>query len=58
MSVEDVCELGSLLQCGDDEKHVLERKLIELDGAIQTQDRRVSEFLHNFIYYFSKLAVS
>ena len=41
MSVEDVCELGSLLQSGDEEKSLLERKLIELDGAIQTQDRRV-----------------
>lgn len=43
MSVEDVCELGSLLQSGDEEKSLLERKLIELDGAIQTQDRRVRE---------------
>jgi hypothetical protein len=43
MSVEDVCELGSLLQSGDEEKSLLERKLIELDGAIQTQDRKVSQ---------------
>ena len=45
MSVEDVCELGSILQSGDKEKQILERKLIELDGAIQTQDRRVSDIL-------------
>lgn len=47
MSVEDVCELGSLLQSGDEEKSLLERKLIELDGAIQTQDRRVRENCNN-----------
>ena len=41
MSVEDVCELGSMLQSEDEEKCLLERKLVELDGAIQTQDRRV-----------------
>lgn len=46
MSVEDVCELGSLLQSGDKEKEMLERKLIELDGGIQNQDRRVREALN------------
>jgi hypothetical protein len=39
--IEDVCELGSILQSGDEEKIALERKLVELDGAIQAQDRRV-----------------
>ena len=50
MSVEDVCELGSILQSGDKEKQILERKLIELDGAIQTQDRRVSDILHVHVH--------
>ena len=49
MSVEDVCELGSLLQSGDKEKEMLERKLLELDGGIQNQDRRVRDVLSHFI---------
>mmetsp|Transcript_24062 Transcript_24062/g.23128 ORF Transcript_24062/g.23128 Transcript_24062/m.23128 type:complete len:777 (+) Transcript_24062:70-2400(+) len=40
--IEDVCELGSILQSGDEEKIALERKLVELDGAIQAQDRRLN----------------
>ena len=49
MSVEDVCELGSLLQSGDKEKEMLERKLLELDGGIQNQDRRVRDVPSHFI---------
>ena len=50
MSVEDVCELGSLLQSGDKEKEMLERKLIELDGGIQNQDRRVRDVLVQLLF--------
>ena len=61
MSVEDVCELGSMLQSEDEEKCLLERKLVELDGAIQTQDRRVKvgsfcDFCYIHIYQFCYLS--
>lgn len=42
MSVQDVCELGSLLE-GDDLKKIdLEKKVIYLQTAIRTQEGRVS----------------
>ena len=45
MSVEDVCELGSLLRGQDDEKCLFEKKISELDGVIQSQEGRVSRFV-------------
>jgi hypothetical protein len=42
MSVEDVCELGGLLRGHDDEKRILEKRISELDGVIQSQNSRVS----------------
>jgi hypothetical protein len=45
MSVQDVCELGSLLEGDEHKKNDLEKKVISLKTAIQNQEGRVS------IYY-------
>lgn len=60
MSVNDICELGSILQGDDHEKAELERQVMAIDTAIQQQEARVRLFYTNTILYalFSSLVLS
>ena len=48
MSVQDVCELSSLLSSDDREEEELNLKIIEKESAIDQQESRVRAPLHLF----------
>jgi hypothetical protein len=51
MSLKEICELGSILQCDDREKIEIEKKIISLTVAIKHQEGRVSYFIFIFMCF-------